>query len=70
MGRWILPLAVVLAALVALVVALRPAVPPTSSIPGPADEALGDEGVEETGAPPRTVVRDEGRGDVNRNPEE
>lgn len=67
MTRWFLVLAV--AAAVAAALLLLPTRAP-EGVPGPADEAIGREGVPETDESPYHVTEDAGAGTITREPNE
>lgn len=68
-ARWLLLLLLLLAVLGTAILLLRPDGAP-SGIPGPADEAVGQSGIEETEASPYVVTEDAGAGTVTRDPSE
>jgi hypothetical protein len=69
MVRWLLLVVLVGAVAAAVILFLRPPAAP-SGIPGPADEALGRSGIEETENSPYVVSEDAGAGTVTRDPSE
>ncbi|WP_448580424.1 hypothetical protein [Thermaurantiacus sp.] len=69
MVRWLLLVLLLVAVAAAAILFLRPDAAP-SGIPGPADEALGRSGIEETDNSPYVVTDDAGAGTVTRDPSE